>query len=123
MSNLAKKIQQEEQQHSYQQPSIAPKPVAPRKINWLSPGERILIFSFGVLFCIGAAFIISKQADIYQVNKEIQLVESSIQDQHKVNGDLEMQISELSRYERIKEQAEKLGLSLNENNVKVVQGQ
>ncbi|MCM3587088.1 cell division protein FtsL [Mesobacillus maritimus] len=123
MSNLAKKIQQEEQQNLQQQTTITPKPVAPKKHTWLSPGEKALMFAFGVLFCIGAAFIISKQSDIYHVNKEIQLVESSIQDQQKVNGDLEMQIDELSRYERIKEQAEKLGLTLNENNVKVVQGQ
>ncbi len=123
MSNLAKKLQHEEQQHSHQQTSAVPKPVPPRKFNWLSPGERILIFSFGVLFCIGSAFVISKQSDIYQVNKEIQLVESEIATQQQMNGDLEMQISELSRYERIREQAEKLGLNLNENNVKVVQGQ
>lgn len=122
MSNLAKKFQQEEQQQSHQQTPIAPKPVvAPKKTAWLSPGERVIILSIGILFSIGAAFILSKQASIYEVNKEIQLVEASIQEQKKVNGDLEMQISELSRYERIKEQAEKLGLSLNENNVKVVQ--
>lgn len=121
MSNLAKKIQQEEQQQSHQQTPIAPKPVAPKKTAWLSPGERVIILTIGILFSIGAAFILSKQASIYEVNKEIQLVEASIQEQKKVNGDLEMQISELSRYERIKEQAEKLGLSLNENNVKVVQ--
>ncbi|SEN29336.1 cell division protein FtsL [Mesobacillus persicus] len=121
MSNLAKKFQQEEQQQSHQQTPIAPKTVAHKKTAWLSPGERVIILTIGILFSIGAAFILSKQASIYEVNKEIQLVEASIQEQKKVNGDLEMQISELSRYERIKEQAEKLGLSLNENNVKVVQ--
>ena len=119
MSNLAQKLQQETQQ----QTSIAPKPAVPRKSTWLSPGERMLIFAFGVLVCTGAAFIVSNQATIYEVNKEIQLVESSIQEQQKVNGDLEIQISELSRYERVKEQAEKLGLTFNENNIKVVQGQ
>lgn len=117
MSNLAKTLQQETQQ----QTAIAPKPSVQRQPAWLSPGERILFFAFGILICIGAAFIVSKQAAIYEANKEIQLVESSIEEQQKVNSDLEMQISELSTYERIWEKAKELGLTLNENNVKVVQ--
>jgi cell division protein FtsL len=117
MSNLAKTLQQETQQQTVKslKPSV-------KKLNaWLSPGERVLFFAFGILVCIGAAFIVSKQAAIYEANKEIQLVESSIQEQQKVNRDLEMQISELSTYERIWEKAKELGLTLNENNVKVVQ--
>lgn len=119
MSNLAKKLQQE----THQQTTIAPKPAKKQKHTWLSPGEKFLTLTLGVALSIGASFIIANQSDIYQVNKEIQLVEQSIQEQQKVNSDLEMQISELSRYERIKEQAEKLGLTFNENNIKVVQGQ
>jgi cell division protein FtsL len=123
MSNLAKKLQQESHQHSHENSSITPKQATSQKSNWLSPGEKILTLALGILLTVGAGFIIAKQAEIYEVNKEIQLVEQSIQEQQKLNSDLEVQISELSRYERIKEQAEKLGLSFNENNIKVVQGQ
>ncbi|MBM4764028.1 cell division protein FtsL [Bacillus sp. B15-48] len=124
MSNLAKKLQHESQQQSQQNPSINPKKMAaPKKSAWLSPGEKVLILAFGVMLSIGAGFILSKQADIYAANKDIQLVENSITEQQRINKDLEMQISELSTYERIKEQAEKLGLTFNENNIKVVQGQ
>jgi cell division protein FtsL len=119
MSNLAKKLQQE----TNQQTTIAPRPAPAKNNTWLSPGEKVLTLALGVALTIGAGFIIANQADIYKVNKEIQLVEHSIEEQQKINGDLEMQISELSRYERIKEQAEKLGLTFNENNIKVVQGQ
>jgi cell division protein FtsL len=121
MSNLAKKIQQEIQQQPISTPKHKPK--APKKYYSLTPGERVLIFAFGVMVCIGGSFMVSKQAAIYDVNKEIQLVENGIQEQQKVNSDLEIQISELSTYERIKQQAEKLGLTFNEDNVKVVREQ
>lgn len=119
MSNLAKKIQQEQEQQ--QQRSIQEIQKKPLKKAWFSPGEKILGLTFGVIVCIGAINIISNQADIYRVNKEIQLTEASIQEQIKVNSDLEVQISELSTYERIWAKAKALGLQLNENNVKVVQ--
>jgi cell division protein FtsL len=116
MSNLAKKIQQEQEQRTIQEPK---KKIL--KKAWFSPGEKILGLVFGAVVCIGAVQIISNQADIYKVNKEIQVTQASIQEQQKVNSDLEVQVSELSMYERIKEKAEKLGLEFNENNVKVVQ--
>lgn len=120
MSNLAKTLQQEVQQSS-QKTSVPHKQAAPKKFTWFSPGEKILILALGVMLTTGAGFILAKQAEIYEVNKEIQLVEQSIQDQRTINSDLEIQISELSRYERIKEHAERQGLSFNENNIKAVQ--
>lgn len=120
MSNLAKKFQQEIQQTS-QKPTVTHKQAAPKKNIWFSPGEKFLILALGVMLTTGAGFILAKQAEIYEVNKEIQLVEQSIQEQRTINSDLEIQISELSRYERIKEHAEKQGLSFNENNIRAVQ--
>lgn len=116
MGNLAKKLQQETQQKSIQQS----KPI-PMKKAWFSPGEKILGLMFGALICFGSVQIVSNQAAIYDVNKSIQDTEVSIQEQQKVNGDLEVQVSEMSTYERIKKKAEDLGLQFNENNVKVVQ--
>ncbi|KIY21316.1 MULTISPECIES: cell division protein FtsL [Mesobacillus] len=117
MSNLARKLQQEQQQQTVQVPAKAPE----KRHSILTPGEKFLMFVFGVTVCFGATFMVSKQAAIYEVNKEIQLVEGNIQKQQKINSDLENQISELSTYERIKQVTEKLGLTLNENNVKGVE--
>lgn len=117
MSNLATKLQQEQQQRTVQAP--AKEPVKRNSI--LTPGEKVLIFAFGAMVCFGATFMVSKQAAIYEVNKEIQIIEGDIQEQQKVNSDLEVQVSELSTYERIKKVTEKLGLTLNEDNVKGVE--
>ncbi|GIN61425.1 hypothetical protein J27TS8_14180 [Robertmurraya siralis] len=118
MGNLARKLQQEQQQKQVQ----APKIVRKNRLGF-SPGEKILAFIFCVALCFGAVQIISNQAAIYEINKDIQETSSIIQSQQKVNADLAMQVEELSTYERIWAKAKELGLKLNENNVKVVQGQ
>jgi cell division protein FtsL len=74
------------------------------------------------MVCLGAVQMISNQAQIYKVNQKIQEAQASIKDQQKVNGDLKVQVSELSTYQRIWDKAKSMGLELNENNVKVVQG-
>ncbi|MFE8695284.1 cell division protein FtsL [Cytobacillus sp. FJAT-53684] len=120
MSNLARKLQQEQHHEQQKQMVKAPKKVKV-KSPWLSPGEKVLGIIFTGIVCFGAVQIISNQASIYGINAEIQDTKRTIQEQQKVIGDLEMQVGELSTYERIWEKAQKLGLKLNENNVKVVQ--
>lgn len=122
MGNLARKYQQE-QQYEQQRHTVKVPQKVKVKNPWLSPGEKILGLVFTGIVCFGAVHIVSNQAAIYEINKEIQDTKVSIQEQTKVNGDLEMQISELSTYERIWEKAKELGLKLNENNVKAVQNQ
>ncbi|WP_071395434.1 cell division protein FtsL [Bacillus tuaregi] len=120
MANLARQLRHEQRK---QQQTIAPK--APKKKiqqkRWLSPGEKILGITFGALVCFGSIHIISNQSSIYELNKDIQDTQALIQEQQKSNSDLSIQISELSQYDRIKEKARKLGLELNNQNVKVVQ--
>ncbi len=122
MGNLARKYQQEQQYEQQKQSVKIPQKVKVKN-PWLSPGEKILGLVFTGIVCFGAVHIVSNQAAIYEINKEIQDTKVSIQEQTKVNGDLGMQISELSTYERIWEKAKELGLKLNENNVKAVQNQ
>lgn len=117
MGNLAREFQQQQQvERTVQERS---------KVNikkyWLTPGEKVIGLAFAGLVCLGAIQIISNQAGIYQVNKDIQVTQSGIKEQQRVNSELKVQISELSTYERIYEKAKKMGLSKNENNVKVVQ--
>ncbi|RAK23265.1 cell division protein FtsL [Anoxybacillus vitaminiphilus] len=84
-------------------------------------GEKVLLFAFAMFVVYCSIQIVSNQVAIYQANKQIQQLEETIQEQKKYNNDLSVQVQELSTYERILEKAKELGLSLNENNVKVVQ--
>ena len=116
MANIARQLRQEQQEQTI----VAPKKRIKQK-SWISPGEKILGITFGALVCFGSVHIISNQASIYQVNKEIQDTKVTVQEQEKSNSDLTIQVNELSQYERIKDKAQELGLTLNDQNIKVVQ--
>lgn len=116
MANIARQLRQEQQEQTI----VAPKKRIKRK-DRISPGEKILGITFGALLCFGSVHIISNQASIYQVNKEIQDTKVTVQEQEKSNSDLTIQVNELSQYERIRDKAQKLGLTLNDQNIKVVQ--
>lgn len=121
MSNLARKqpyLEPQRQQTTQTRP--LPKPIHTRKSITL--GEKMLGILLIAFVAIMAVKIISTQVAIYKVNRDIQDKQSSIESQIKVNNDLQTQVSDLSQYDRIKKKAEKLGLKLNENNVKVVEG-
>ena len=119
MSNLARKLQQENTQQQEERKSILK--VTKHAKSLLSPGEKILGVAFAALICFGGVTIISNQSDIYQVNKEIQTAQASIETMEKSNKELDAQVKHLSSFERLREVAEKLGLDFSKDNVKVVQ--
>jgi len=119
MANSARQLRQEQQEQTVRAPKTLKKKLIQK--SWLSPGEKILGITFGALICFGSVHIISNQASIYQLNKDIQDTRVTIQEQQKSNSDLTIQVNELSQYERIRDKAKELGLELNDQNIKVVQ--
>ncbi|WP_445488424.1 cell division protein FtsL [Niallia sp. 03133] len=119
MSNLARKLQEENYQSEQQQHTV--KKVIKQTNALLSPGEKVLGVAFAALLCFGAVKMVGNQADIYQVNKDIQIAQSSINKMEKSNKELDIEVKDLSSYERIRQVAEKLGLTFSKDNVKVVQ--
>ncbi|MCT2344188.1 cell division protein FtsL [Bacillales bacterium AN1005] len=118
MSNLARKLQQEQFQHEEKR---TVKKVLKQTKSLLSPGEKLIGIAFVALLCFGGVKIVSNQAEIYQVNKDIQIAEGSISKLEKSNKELDIEVKDLSSFERIREVAEKLGLDFSKDNVKVVQ--
>ncbi|MDQ7861313.1 cell division protein FtsL [Peribacillus frigoritolerans] len=98
MSSIAKKVQ--EQQYEDQQRQQTQQTVVIRKAK-ISIGEVFLLCALAIMVTFMGVKIVSNQAAIYETNKEIQLVETSIEEQGKVNDDLKVQVAELSTYERI----------------------
>ena len=117
MSAIAKKIQEKQYEDQQQQ---SQQTVVIRKAK-ISIGEVLLLCAIAIVITFAGVKIVSNQAAIYETNKEIQQVEATIEEQGKSNDDLMVQVDELSRYERIWAIASKLGLGLDDNNVKVVQ--
>lgn len=97
--------------------------VKQRKMNkhFFTPGEKVLFFVFFLMICFMCAKLISTQAAIYETNKQVQDMNAKIQEQEKVNRDLDMQISEESTYEKIWERTQAMGLDLSDKNIKVVE--
>lgn len=118
MSNLARKLQQQDYQNEEQKHTV--KRAIIRTKSLLSPGEKVLGIAFIAIICFGGVKIVSNQSEIYQVNKEIQVTQSSINSIEKSNKELDTQVKELSSFERLREVASKLGLDFSKDNVKVV---
>jgi cell division protein FtsL len=116
LSNLARKFLEQQQTEQ----KVQNKSQVIIKKSWLTPGEKIIGLAFAGFVCFGSIHIISNQAKIYEVNKDIQVIEAKVSEQQKVNSDLQVQVSELSAYERIYKKAKEMGLIKDENNVKVV---
>lgn len=87
----------------------------------ITKGEKIIYSLFIGVFVIGLYLIISNFASIYLTNYEIQKNETFIEEQLHVNEGLELQVKELSDPVRILAEAEKMGMVLNEENVKYTQ--
>jgi cell division protein FtsL len=117
LSNLARKVLEQQQAEQ----SVEIKRQVKIKKSWLTPGEKIIGVVFAGMVCFGAIHLVSNQSKIYEANKDLQLVQDKITEQEKVNGDLKVQVSELSSYDRIFAKAKEMGLVKDENNVKVVQ--
>ncbi len=115
LSNLARK--QQYQYQPAQQPEREIKKV--KRHAKITPGEKVLAFLLIAFLAVMSIQIISANAQVYEVNKDVEDVKTAIQEQETVNSELEAQVKEMSRYERIKEIAEKKGLNLDGNNVKV----
>ncbi|MBB6282065.1 MULTISPECIES: cell division protein FtsL [Geobacillus] len=117
MNDLAVKVVREQKR-----PAAPPSPQPQRKRRFrLTLAEKLLIVSFLLFVFYVAVQFISSQVQIYELNKEVQKLETAIAEQKKENNDLYVEVQRLSAYERILEKAKELGLSLNENHVKVVQ--
>ncbi|ABO66355.1 MULTISPECIES: cell division protein FtsL [Geobacillus] len=116
MNNLAVKVVREQKR-----PAAPPSPKPQRKRRFrLTLAEKLLIVSFLLFAFYVAVQFVSSQVQIYELNKDIQKLETAIDEQKKENNDLYVEVQQLSSYERILQKAKELGLSLNEDHVKVV---
>lgn len=117
MGNLAHKYRQQIDQNQTQK-----RTVRILKKNKFTNGEKGLFLLFFVILLVFVAFMISNQARIYSMERDIYKLEQKIGEQSLVNEALQLQVIELSAPDRILHIAtEQLGMTLDDNKVKVVQ--
>lgn len=114
-------------QQPYFQPTVAPQvlqqPIKRQKKKTGTSFEKMLYIAFIVTVALFATVILNKQASIQAVSMEIQTIEDKADKISKQNVDLTVSVKDLSRYDRIWEKAQALGLTQDSKNVKVVPGE
>lgn len=114
---------QQQPQYEPQQPVVKPSKENKKRQKRFTLFEKCLFLLFIVVAAYFAVSILHTQGELQTMSMEIQKIETEIQEVSNQNVDLKVRVSELSTYDRIWEKAKELGLTLNENNVKVVPGQ
>ncbi|MDT8859127.1 cell division protein FtsL [Alkalihalobacillus sp. MEB130] len=90
--------------------------------NPITLGEKAIIGMVAVLTFVVLGFMVNNFATLYSMNQEVYQLEQTISNQQQVNEGLSLQVVELSAPDRILHIAsEQLGMSLDDNKVKVVQ--
>lgn len=103
-----------------QQPTKKVK-VKVRKQGWITKGEKILYTLFSVGLISASMYIVSFSSAMDTLNRDLQNLESTVQEQKLVNESLLFEKKELSRPERITKIAKENGLKVQDANVKQAQ--
>ncbi|EOT42040.1 cell division protein FtsL [Enterococcus columbae] len=104
-----------------QRPKVAIAPQSPAlKLKRISLLEKTLAFLLLVSVVLLALGMIYVRTSVNQLEHNITIVENEISTNEKDITRLQQEKNELSKAERIKQIAEKLGLSINDDNLKKV---
>lgn len=90
--------------------------------KWVTTGEKFLYVLLTSILVLFASTILHTGSELNDMNREVSALSSKLDETAKKNIELSVQMKSESTHEKVWEKAKKLGLNLNENNVKVVPG-
>lgn len=99
-----------------QQPQ--PKKVSKVNSRKITLGEKILACIFGACMSLALIFVVSYNANIDSLNREVQQLEREVTEQETINKNLNHQAMEYSNPERILMIAKENGLNIQNTQVK-----
>ncbi|AYU54970.1 cell division protein FtsL [Staphylococcus debuckii] len=108
-----------------QTPEVKPSSSPARKVKrkvvvQLTKFEKVLYISLIAVIAMVSIYILSLKMDAYDTKGKIADLDQKIETQSSQNSALKSEIKKNSSYERIYEKAQKQGMSLKNDNVKVV---
>lgn len=89
-----------------------------RKKRWITKGEKVLYSLIGICLIMSGFMIVSYSSATDAINRDIQTLEQTINEQHVQNENLHFEVKELSKPERIMSIAEENGLKIQDTKVK-----
>lgn len=101
-------------------PVVVKHTVRPQKKVRTSMFERFVYIAVITMIVAFAVVILNRQSSLQTLSMEIQKIEEKTNKINNQNTDLSVIVKDLSRYDRIWERAQALGLTQNSKNVKVV---
>ena len=105
-----------------EQPKTQPetRTVTKKVVVQLTRFEKFLYITLVTAIAVLAIYMLSLKMDAYDTRGKIADLDTKIEQQASENSALESEIKKNSSYERIYDQAKKQGMSLKNDNVKVV---
>ncbi len=91
-----------------------------KKVRYLK-GEKIIYFFLILLLILSPIMIVFSKATLTKTNITLKRLETKITNQKNANESLNMKIDELASLDKIQGLAKNLGLSYNNNNIKVIE--
>ncbi|SEP55164.1 cell division protein FtsL [Piscibacillus halophilus] len=88
------------------------------KKAWFTKGEKLLYTSGLVIIAISMIFVVQYSSNVDSVNRDLQKVNSNIEQVKTENNALHAEVKEMSKPSRILAEAEKHGLTIKNANVK-----
>lgn len=89
-----------------------------RKPAWITKGEKLMYSVVGVALLSFGIYVVSYASSTDTLNRELQQLETQVQNQQIENEGLTFEVSELSRPERITKIAKDHGLKIQDAKVK-----
>ncbi|WP_145462984.1 cell division protein FtsL [Staphylococcus hominis] len=96
------------------------KTVTKKVVVQLTRFEKFLYITLVTAIAVLAIYMLSLKMDAYDTNDKIAELDQKIEQQSNENNAIQSEIKKTSSYERIYDQAKKQGMSLKNDNVKVV---
>lgn len=109
-----------EQQIPETKPSTQPKTVKRKVVVQLTKFEKMLYIGLITIIALISIYVLSLKMDAYDTRGKIADLDTKIEKQSSENSAIESEIKKNSSYERIYDKAKKQGMSLKNDNVKVV---
>ncbi|MGW9855705.1 cell division protein FtsL [Staphylococcus hominis] len=105
-----------------EQPKTQPetRTVTKKVVVQLTRFEKFLYITLVTAIAVLAIYMLSLKMDAYDTNDKIADLDQKIEQQSNENNAIQSEIKKNSSYERIYDQAKKQGMSLKNDNVKVV---
>lgn len=89
-----------------------------KKQSWITKGEKILYSAVAACLILMSTYFVFYSSSTDRLNREVQTLENTVQNQYIANESLQFQVKELSRPERITSIAKENGLKIQDAKVK-----